>query len=81
MQTIIDWIHKHFEIKNVSWVKVGSVLGSFSLAWVFLQGTVPEPWHDRLQGIISFLAVFITTLLKAAKSGEPIVPTQPGGQP
>ncbi len=77
MDKIKQWLHTHFQLKNISWLKVVIVLGALAISWWALQGVVPEPWHDRLQGAITFLAVFIATLLKAAKAGEPILPPNP----
>ncbi len=77
MDQTINWLHTHFQLKNISWLKVGIVFGALALSWWALHGVVPEPWHDRLQGIVTFLAVFITTLMKAAKAGEPLVPPNP----
>lgn len=75
------FLQKHFlNFKEVSWTKVAVVLGALVVAWGFLQGVVPEPWHDRLFGIISFLATFISILLKASKGESPTLPTPPPGK-
>lgn len=77
MSKILEWLNKHFQLKNISWLKVAIVIGALALSWWALQGVVPEPWHDRLQGVLTFVAVFIGILMKAAKAGEPILPPNP----
>ncbi len=73
------WLKKHFhEFEHFNWKKVAWVFGALAAAWAFLQGVVPEPWHDRLLGVWGFLAAFITTLIKFAKddSAAPAAPQQ-----
>ena len=65
MDVIKDWF---VHVKHADWKRVGTVLGALVVAWVFLQGVVPEPWHDYVAGILAFLSTFIATLLKAEKA-------------
>ena len=62
---IKDWF---VHVEHVDWKRVGTVLSALVVAWVCLQGVVPEPWHHYLAGVLAFLATFIATLLKAEKA-------------
>ena len=65
---IRDVIKEWFvHVKYVDWKRVGTVLSALVVAWVCLQGVVPEPWHHYLAGVLAFLSTFIATLLKAEK--------------
>ncbi len=64
MDVIKDWF---VHVKRADWKRIGTVLSALVVAWVFLQGVVPEPWHDYVAGILAFLSTFIATLLKAEK--------------
>ncbi len=64
MDVIKDWF---VHVKRADWKRIGTVLSALVVAWVFLQGVVPEPWHDYVAGTLAFLSTFIATLLKAEK--------------
>ena len=60
--------HQFFtKLARVSWPRVLVVLTAAIAGWSFLQGVVPEPWHDRLFGVLSFVLIFIASLMKAEK--------------
>ncbi len=65
MNVIKDWF---IHVKDADWKRIGTVLSALVVAWVFLQGIVPEPWHNYVAGILAFLSTFIATLLKAEKA-------------
>ncbi len=64
MDVIKDWF---VHVNHADWKRIGTVLSALVVAWVFLQGVVPEPWHDVVAGILAFLSTFIATLLKTEK--------------
>ncbi len=65
MDVIKNWF---IHVKDADWKRIGTVLSALVVAWVFLQGIVPEPWHNYVAGILAFLSTFIATLLKAEKA-------------
>ncbi len=62
-----DWF---VHVKKADWRRIGTVLSALVVAWVFLQGIVPEPWHNYVAGMLAFLSTFIATLLKAERRCE-----------
>lgn len=63
---ISAWYNRFFErLEHVSWMRVITILSALLAGWAFLQGIVPEPWHDRLFGVFSFIVAFAAALMKS----------------
>lgn len=53
---------------KIDWVKVSVFTAATIAAWAVLQGIVPEPWHDKVGGVIAAVAAFIGVILKGDKN-------------
>jgi hypothetical protein len=69
MQILPQALDKHFitKFEHINWAKVSIVLCALIAGWAFLQNIVPEPYHDIMFGVLSFVSTFIAAILKANK--------------
>ena len=49
---------------NISWGQLSIYIGAVLLGWTALQGTVPEPWHDKILAIFTAVSAAVAFILK-----------------